>query len=120
MRKRLPAGQQKTTCSKCNGQLEDTRVGKYRYCRACHAEHMRKTRPKHKDLPPLQRKKANVRAYTKEYIKRGALKKLPCSVCGDANSQIHHPDYDKPLEVVWLCRKHHLELHEAEKTKQAS
>ncbi len=23
----------------------------------------------------------------------------------------HHPDYDKPYEIVWLCRKHHRAVH---------
>ncbi len=23
----------------------------------------------------------------------------------------HHPDYNKPKEIVWLCRKHHCLLH---------
>ena len=34
-----------------------------------------------------------------------------CEVCGEIKSQGHHPDYSKPLEVVWLCQKHHQELH---------
>jgi hypothetical protein len=33
--------------------------------------------------------------------------KEPCEICGDLKSEAHHPDYSKPLEVIWLCRKHH-------------
>jgi len=36
-----------------------------------------------------------------------------CSVAGcNEIGERHHPDYDKPLEIIWLCRKHHKELHE--------
>jgi hypothetical protein len=24
---------------------------------------------------------------------------------------MHHPDYAKPLNVVWFCREHHLAIH---------
>lgn len=41
----------------------------------------------------------------------GEIQKHPCFVCGDANSHGHHPDYDRPLSVVWLCAKHHKEAH---------
>ncbi len=44
-------------------------------------------------------------------MSKGNIKKMPCSVCGDLNSEAHHPDYDFPLSVVWLCSKHHKELH---------
>lgn len=44
-------------------------------------------------------------------IKRGKIKALPCFVCG-AKAHAHHPDYDQPLDVVWLCPKHHKETHE--------
>ena len=34
-----------------------------------------------------------------------------CEVCGSENAQAHHDDYSKPLEVRWLCFKHHRALH---------
>lgn len=37
----------------------------------------------------------------------GKLIQRPCYLCGNEKSEAHHPDYDKPLEVVWVCRKHH-------------
>lgn len=44
-------------------------------------------------------------------IKVGKVIKLNCEICGDTKSQGHHEDYSKPLEVRWLCEKHHKELH---------
>jgi ribosomal protein S27AE len=40
-----------------------------------------------------------------EALKSGVLAKPDsCSVCGWVGAiQGHHPDYDKPLEVVWMC-----------------
>ncbi len=35
-----------------------------------------------------------------------------CSIDGcNKEGDRHHPDYDKPLEVVWLCKKHHRDEH---------
>lgn len=42
-------------------------------------------------------------------IRDGRLTREPCEVCGDPKSEAHHTDYRKPLQVTWLCRKHHLE-----------
>jgi hypothetical protein len=110
MRKRNAKGR-KPICVKCNNPIEPSRKGKYAYCKSCHAEYMRKTRPKHSQLKPEARLKANARSYLNVYIKKGLVKKLPCQVCGSLESQAHHDDYSKPLDVKWLCRDHHLELH---------
>ena len=40
------------------------------------------------------------------------MKPTVCSQCGvEGRIEAHHPDYSKPLEVVWLCRIHHVEAH---------
>ncbi len=30
-----------------------------------------------------------------------------CSDCGETKVEAHHEDYSKPLDVEWLCKKHH-------------
>jgi hypothetical protein len=43
----------------------------------------------------------------------GLLKRLCCEICGAENSQAHHSDYAKPLDVRWLCALHHKAVHKA-------
>lgn len=73
---------------------------------------MREKRPAHNELSLEARAKANARAYAREYQARGLLVPHPCEVCG-ASAQKHHEDYSRPLDVRWLCREHHLAVHEA-------
>ena len=44
-------------------------------------------------------------------VRGGELIRRPCEVCGVAKSEAHHDDYSKPLDVRWLCRRHHVEHH---------
>lgn len=46
-------------------------------------------------------------------LKTGELVKCPCEHCGkfDGRLDAHHPDYSKPLAVIWLCRRCHILLH---------
>jgi len=39
------------------------------------------------------------------------MERKPCEVCNDVNSEAHHDDYSKPMEVRFLCSKHHKEHH---------
>ena len=43
-------------------------------------------------------------------IKAGLIKKEPCILCGE-KAEGHHPDYNKPFKVIWLCPVHHREWH---------
>lgn len=53
------------------------------------------------------------RAYKLVYyaVKNGFLKRKRCEVCNKFPSFAHHKDYNKPLEVKWLCRIHHSLIH---------
>lgn len=44
-------------------------------------------------------------------IRNGTLSRQPCSVCGAGRAHAHHDDYSKPLSVIWLCHRHHMERH---------
>ena len=44
----------------------------------------------------------------------GMLQRQPCELCGAATADAHHPDYSKPLAVVWLCRSCHHRVHSEE------
>ncbi len=53
-------------------------------------------------------------------LKSGKLiKPDACSKCGKSWCQIqaHHEDYNKPLEVIWLCKSCHRRKHNGEKSK---
>ncbi|MCF6099825.1 hypothetical protein [Mesorhizobium muleiense] len=44
-------------------------------------------------------------------LKRGLIIQEPCKECGSLDAEAHHPDYDKPMCVDWLCRLHHRHVH---------
>lgn len=44
-------------------------------------------------------------------LRAGKIIKESCSVCSNSDSEAHHEDYSKPLEVIWLCPKHHASRH---------
>ena len=44
-------------------------------------------------------------------IRSGELIRQPCIRCGEVKSYAHHEDYDKPLDVMWLCQPCHKQRH---------
>lgn len=55
--------------------------------------------------------KYKAREKLRDAVKLKKVFRKPCEVCGNQKSEGHHTDYSKPLEVRWLCRKHHMALH---------
>lgn len=55
--------------------------------------------------------KVVARRKVRDALKSGVLTKHPCVVCGDNKSEAHHHDYNKPIDVIWLCKTHHAKLH---------
>ncbi len=48
-------------------------------------------------------------------VRDGKVIKKPCEICGKIKVHAHHENYNLPLEVVWLCVKHHSEIHLSKK-----
>ena len=84
------------------------------YCKSCKKEKdkiYQKTRTYNKDLWRKtfpERKNAHSKVY--RALISGKLTKQLCFICGE-NAEAHHPDYSKPLDVVWLCPPHHRQAH---------
>ncbi|MBO9134984.1 MULTISPECIES: hypothetical protein [Rhizobium] len=55
--------------------------------------------------------KYNAHLAVQRAIVAGDLEKLGCEVCGHDAVDAHHDEYDEPLRVRWLCRRHHTRLH---------
>lgn len=64
------------------------------------AEYQRRLRRKYPD-------KYRARRAVRRAMLSGVLRRQPCEVCGLKTSEAHHEDYSKPLQVRWLCRRHH-------------
>ena len=44
-------------------------------------------------------------------IRNGSLVRVPCVRCGEQKSLAHHENYEKPLDVMWLCQPCHKQRH---------
>ncbi len=76
-------------------------------------KHKDKYRERIKRYQASNPEKAIARKRVYEAIKRGLLEKPEnCPICGrDGQIVAHHPDYKKPLDVIWACKVCHHKIH---------
>lgn len=101
------------TCRNCGCFLELNRIYVKTICRLCENEYRRTY-----NLTAPYRLRQKSRSLANKALRRGKLIRKPCEKCGNAKSEMHHEDYDKPLQVTWLCRPCHLDLHTLKKAKE--
>ena len=105
-------------CKECTKRDAATHYRKVRG-RYIAYEQERFRRPRRKQLLRMYQQRRRVKHPDKyathnavnNAIRDGRLIRKPCEVCGSLKSEAHHEDYSRPLDVIWLCRKHHLERH---------
>lgn len=112
-------------CSKCKQTKEYTEFSKTKvskdgycsYCKECTKEVQKRWRQEHPESMRRYWQRQNlslehkVRIDLYLFMRRNKIKKGACVVCKSSKVQAHHEDYSKPYEIVWLCRKHHEDVH---------
>jgi hypothetical protein len=75
-------------------------------------EALRRAHAKYRHEYPERTKARNILSNA---IRDGKIKRADaCWCCGSQNRiHGHHPDYSRPLDVVWLCNTCHVEAHRA-------
>ncbi len=101
-------------CTSCHSAPR--RSSSQRWCKACHNASARQHRRKYHELSSEHRRRANARSYLNVYVSRGIIHRgTICEACGKDSAtveiQAHHADYDKPLDVNWLCVGCHVMFH---------
>ena len=86
------------------------------FCNKCNKERCSKYRSENRDKIKGYAHKSYIKHRDRCLARSKANCKFPypqvCSIsgCGELGER-HHSDYSSPLEIVWLCKKHHVYLH---------
>lgn len=87
------------------------RIREYDRMRANHPERKAANAAINKAWRAEDKRRVSCHNKVKRAITSGTLIRKPCERCGDTNSIAHHEDYDKPLQVTWLCQPCHKQRH---------
>lgn len=92
-------------------QVNLDRIRAYDRLRAAMPHRVAARAERAKEYPKRFPKRKAATSAVSNAVRDGRLQKQPCWVCGDTKAEAHHPDYDRPLDVVWLCVPHHRQTH---------
>ncbi len=100
-------------CKSCLREYRQTEAGKESHSRGDKKYSQTKKGKEFRRKHDAEYRKANpekikARNAVNSALRDGRLFKEPCH-CGETNVQGHHEDYSKPLDVEWLCNKHHID-----------
>lgn len=107
-------------CKACNRKRYlKTRDAQIAYKRGYRAERVEKVKEwrntakeRSKGRPDVVFKQKARQTYRTALLNGTLVRPDSCSECGiEGKIEGHHPDYAKPLEVVWLCRNCHAAAH---------
>lgn len=115
-------------CMKLDRQESKEKARRQTYAK----EYARRPEPKEKNRLACAKHRKDFPGKTKartrlhSALKRGnIIKPTNCSKCGKVFSvdkldelHAHHPDYRRPLNILWLCRKCHADIHSDAPRKQ--
>lgn len=82
------------------------------YKKKWNAAHRDKTRLHTKAWYQKNKHKDAAAKLVSRAVKKGMLVKTPCEKCGSKKDvRAAHNDYSNPLDINWLCKKHHMERY---------
>lgn len=117
---------QRKTCFKCHvekpitdfyvhPQMGDGRLNKCKECtRADVRENYTKNIDRYREYDRRRGYRPGPQHKVAARMATRVLDRKPCEVCGATKVEAHHDDYTKPLDVRWLCKRHHAEVHTRE------
>ncbi len=107
---------QETICKLCGksfmARTDKLKMGCVKFCsRRCTAIFGRRTQLNQRKYKMLTKKDKATYKEVRKALNNGIIKRMPCQECGQADTDAHHEDYSKPLDITWLCRSHHNKRH---------
>jgi hypothetical protein len=115
------------TCKRCQRKLPTWEFSRHpatkdrlqQNCKACAVAAMRdwqrrnaeKCRASARKFRQQNPEKVRAHDQVAKAIESGQIVRKPCEMCGALKTHAHHDDYTKPMEVRWLCPKHHRFVH---------